>query len=114
MVHRHILGRPHGAAQGDKKMAFFLDTARQRPLEPSAGGYNLGPVRAGWLIWAVTLIRLRRKWAADQHALRGMDAHLRRDIGVTNGALQSELRRSFWGDPAVRSIRPGWPFRSGR
>jgi uncharacterized protein YjiS (DUF1127 family) len=98
---------------GDE-MAFFLDPARRGPLEPYEGSRHLQVSRQGWLVWAVTLVRLRRKWAADQRALRGMDAHLRRDIGVTNGALQYELRRSFWGDPAVRRVRPGWPLNRGR
>ncbi len=95
-------------------MAFFLDTGRRGPLESNAASGHLEPGRQGWLIWALTLIRLRRKWFADRRALRGMDAHLRRDIGVTHGALQAELRRSFWGDVAVRSVRPGWPLNRPR
>ncbi len=95
-------------------MAFFLDTSRRGPLGPFAGIRHLEAGRPGWLNWALTLMRLHRKWAADRRALRGMDAHLRRDIGVTNGVLQSELRRSFWGDPAVRRVRPGWPLNRGR
>ena len=96
------------------QMAFFLDTRLRQPLEPSNGSQHLQARRQGWLVWAVTLIGLRRKWAADRRALGGMSAHLRRDIGVTHGALQTELRRSFWGDPAVRSVRPGWPFNRRR
>ena len=95
-------------------MAFFLDSRRREPREPSTGSRHLWASGEGWLVWAVTLIGLRRKWAADRRALRGMDAHLRRDIGVTHGTLQAEFRRSFWGDAAVRSVRPGWPFNRRR
>ncbi len=91
-------------------MAFFLDAGRREPPEPSSGSRHLEAEKQSWLVWAFTLIRLHRKWAAVRRALRGMDAHLRRDIGVTHGTLQAEFRRSFWGDAAVRSVRPGWPL----
>ncbi len=95
-------------------MAFFLDTGRRGPLQPSTGTQHPKAGRRGWLIWAFSLIRLHRKWAADRRILCGMSAHQRRDIGLTRSALRAELRRSFWGDPAVRSVRPGWPFNRRR
>ncbi len=108
------MGRGRVGRPMEMKMAFFLDTGWRGPLEPSAESQLLEARRQGWLVWAFTLIRLRRKWAADRRALRGMGAQLRRDIGVTPAALQAEFRRSFWGDPAVRSVRPGWPFNRRR
>ena len=91
-------------------MAFFLDTGGRKPWAPGAECERTGAVQQGWLVWALTLIRRRRKWADDRRALRGMSTHLRRDIGVTHESLRAELRSSFWDDPALRSARPGWPF----
>ncbi len=91
-------------------MAFFLESERLGPFGPNIARTTLEPRRLGWLVWAVTLLKLRRRWAADRRDLTGMSAHQRRDIGVTQGALHAEIRRSFWGDPAVRRVRPGWPF----
>ena len=96
-------------------MAFFLDTGRRGPLERFTSNRPRQAGSQGWLVWALTLLRQRRKWAADRRALRGMNSHLRRDIGVSHESLRAELRRSFWDDPEVRRVRPGWPFgRSAR
>ncbi|MEM6761182.1 MAG: DUF1127 domain-containing protein [Pseudomonadota bacterium] len=37
--------------------------------------------------------------ARQRRALRNLDPHLRRDIGLTDGEIETELRRSVWDAP---------------
>ena len=37
--------------------------------------------------------------ARQRDALRNLDPHLRRDIGLTDGEIETELRRSAWDVP---------------
>jgi uncharacterized protein YjiS (DUF1127 family) len=51
---------------------------------------------AGWFRSLAHLVLEWQARARERHALANLDAHMRRDVGLTESDIQREIDKPFW------------------
>ena len=75
----------------------MLTLRRDGPPPHSSTSFQALPMPlAGWFRSLAHLVLEWQARARERHALANLDAHMRRDVGLTESDIQREIDKPFW------------------